>query len=203
MKKAIGVGFTILLLSVSALATPIDQYATSVLGFSSQYEACPFPWSSCQALGPSDTAVYGDIGTSWAPAPRNGTLEYLTLGFLTNVYSDGVTIRETYGNGFVYQVDVLDMSSMLHTVFAGVDPSLPGSPVDYLVSWSRTPYLVQGVKIYVDTDHNLSTWEEIDSVQLHGDTTPGVTVPEPSLLSLFAASMAGLLVWLRSARCQP
>ena len=40
------------------------------------------------------------------------------------------------------------------------------SPAEFQVLWPATPYLVKGVKIYVDTNHNLSTWEEIDAVRL-------------------------------------
>lgn len=183
-------------LSAPALAASVDQYASSVLAFSSEWS--PGSWSAWQALGAPDTFAYGDIATAWAPRPANGTLEYITLRFATPVYADGVTIRETYGNGFVYQVDVLDTSSVLHTVFAGTDPSLPGSPVDFLVSWARTPYLVSGVKIYSNTDHDLSAWEEIDSVQLHGDDAVpgnGPPVPEPATLAL-----VGLALGILSSR---
>ena len=135
------------------------------MGFSSQYS--PTSWAATQALGPSNTFSYGDISTSWTATSTNGTLEYLTVGFAVPTSSTGVTIRETWGNGFVYQVDAVDTNDVLHTVFAGVDPSLPGSPVDFDVAWPATPYLVKGVKIYVDTNHNLGTWEEIDSVALH------------------------------------
>ena len=82
--------------------------------------------------------------------------------------SNGIIIRETYGNGFVTQVDAIDTSDVVHTVWTGTDPSLPGSPVDFLASWPTTSYAIKAVKIYVDTDHNLATWEEIDSVQLVG-----------------------------------
>ena len=74
------------------------------------------------------------------------------------------------GNGFVTQIDLLDTFNVLHTVFTGVDPSLPGTPVDFVVNFATTPYLVQGVKIYVNINHNLNTWEEIDAVELRGVT---------------------------------
>jgi RHS repeat-associated protein len=152
----------------------LTQWATSVLGFSSQFSGGA--WSAAQALGPPNTFAYGDIGTAWAPGPRNGTKEFITLGYDTPVHAMGVTIRETLGNGFVYQVDVLDVNNVLHTVWAGVDPSQPGTPVDYVVTFPITPYLVKGVKVYVDTDHNLNTWEEIDAVALHSAGVANVTV---------------------------
>jgi hypothetical protein len=182
-----------------ARAVTIDQYASSVIGFSSQYSE--FGWSALKALGPSDTFGYGDFNTSWAPWNANGTLEYLTIGFSTPVYANSVTVRETWGNGFVYQIDAVDGGNNLHTVWTGVDPSLPDAAVDALFSWAQTSYLVTGVKIYVNTNHNLATWEEIDSVQLHGSDS---VVPLPAALPLFAtgAGLLGLLGWRKKRKAQ-
>lgn len=129
-------------------------------------------YAAVQALGAPDTFAYGDIGTAWAPGPVNGTLEYITLGYPTPAYANGATIRETFGNGMVYQVDVVDTNDVLHTVWTGTDPSQPGTPVDYPVTWSATTYLVKGIKVYTDTDHDLSAWEEIDAIALHGTGLP-------------------------------
>lgn len=143
-----------------------DQYANSVIDFSSEYSTGP--WSSMQTLGPPDTFAYGDIHTAWAPRSQNGTTEFLTVGFSSPVFANGVTIRETFGNGFVYQVDVRDTSGVFHTAWNGVDPSLPGAPVDFLVTFPQTPFLVDAVRIHVDTDHDLFAWEEVDAITLHG-----------------------------------
>jgi PEP-CTERM motif len=119
------------------------------------------------------------------------------------LYADGFTVRETDGNGFVYQVDVLDTNSVLHTVWSGTDPSFPGSPVDFSVNFARTTYLVQGLKVYTDTNHNLSAWEEIDAIQLRGDPNiPGAAVPEPGTLSLALLGGLGLggYGWCRRKR---
>ena len=136
-------------------AVGTGQYASSVIAFSSQDSTTA--WSAIQALGPSNTSSYGDIATSWAPLSRNGTQEFLTVGFANPGVSNGIIIRETYGNGFVTQVDAIDTSDVVHTVWTGTDPSLPGSPVDFLASWPTTSYAIKAVKIYVDTDHNLAT----------------------------------------------
>ncbi|OGR26631.1 MAG: hypothetical protein A2139_02590 [Desulfobacca sp. RBG_16_60_12] len=179
-------------LVLSAEAGVIDQWANSVIDYSSQYDSGA--WSAAQALGAPDTFDYGDIVTAWAPEPDNGTLEYITLGYSTPVYASSITIRETCGNGFVYRVDILDQSNVLHTVWTGTDPSLPGNPADFLVSFAETPFLVTGVKIYTDTNHDLDTWEEIDAVQLLGSTTHA---PVPPTLFLLGSGLAGLVGWRR------
>jgi hypothetical protein len=152
------------------LLPSVAQWASSVLGFSSQYTSGP--WSASQAIGQPDTPFYGDTSSAWAPVPENGTHEFISLGFATPVYASNVTVRETDGNGFVFQLDVIDTNGVAHTVWTGADPSQPDAPANFNIQFTPTNYLVQGVTVYVDTDHNLNSWEEIDAVQLAGVDTP-------------------------------
>ncbi len=151
-----------------------DQWASSVLDFSSEYS--PTDWSAAQTLGEPDTFEYGDMPTAWAASTDNGTLEFITLGFTTPVYATGVTIRETWGNGFVYQVDLLDENDVPHTIWYGTDPSQPGTPVDFVITFPATTYLVKAVKTYTNTDHDQGAWEEIDAVMLHGSGSGGAAL---------------------------
>jgi hypothetical protein len=177
-----------------AQAAPVLQYASSVIGFSSQYSTTN--WSAQQALGAPNTPSYGDIQTAWAPAPRNGSLEWLSVGFGTAVFSTGATLRESNGNGFVYQVDLIDTLGNLHTIWNGVDHSAPGALVDFALTWAPTSYLVSGLKVYTNTDHNSGTWEEIDSIQLAGSTA-SAKVPEPGTVVLLGM---GLFAFAASRR---
>ncbi|MEO1616200.1 MAG: Ig-like domain-containing protein, partial [Planctomycetota bacterium] len=151
------------------------QYATSVVDFSSQYSATS--WSAAQALGEPDTLTYGDSRNAWAPARVNGGIETITLGFDTPVLSSGAIIRQTFGNGFVRQVDARDSETGQFTrVFDGVDDSLPGTPVDFLVSWPMTSFAVDALRIFIDTTQSFS-YEEIDAVQLRGVVAPDLSGP--------------------------
>jgi hypothetical protein len=194
MKKFLSLTVIMFFLSVmlmqSAFAAIIDQYATNVIGYSSQY-AWSYGWYAANALGAPDVPFYGDNGNAWAPLPANGTLEYLTLGYATPVYATGATIRETFGNGFVYQVDLVDTSDIYHTVWTGTDTSLPGSLVDFQVSWLQTAYEVKGIKIYVNTDHDMGAWEEIDAVRLTGATS--APVPVPAAVWLLGSGLVGII----------
>ena len=49
----------------------------------------------------------------------------LLAEFAAPVFATNVTVRETFGNGFVTQIDLLDVNNVLHTVWTGVDSS-PG-----------------------------------------------------------------------------
>jgi streptogramin lyase len=151
----------------------ITQYASRVLGFSSQsgnrFSGDATDWSAAQALGAPDVNAYRDDPRAWAPVAENGTQEYLSLGFNTPVYADGMTVWENIGNGFVTSVDLLDTTGTWHdAVWSGTDPTQPGSEAAFQISWAPTSYLVQGVRMNVNTNNNLGTWEEIDAVQLSG-----------------------------------
>jgi hypothetical protein len=170
----------------SASAAPLSQWASTVKGFSSEYGTGNDSWSSRQVLGAPNTFGYGDIGTSWAPRPRNGTLEYISVGFDTAVFATGATIRETWGNGSVYQIDAIDTLGNLHQVWAGTDPSTAGAPYDFSISWDATSFLVNGLKVYVNTSHS-GDWEEIDAIRLTGDAP--AQVPEPASLALMGLGL--------------
>jgi len=154
-------------LTTKALDGPgeLTAWANVLIDFSSQYSVDY--WSAAKALGPPDTFNYG-FPTAWAPATRNGTREWLTVGFDVPVYAHAVTVRETDGNGFLFQVDVLDLDGTSHTVWADNDPSVPGAPFDLRLDFTATNFLVAGVRVHVNTDHNFSRWEQIDAIALHG-----------------------------------
>ncbi len=150
-------------------APPAAQYASSVIAFSSQYSTTS--WSAARALGAPNVTVYGDQANAWSASSPNAATEFLTLGFSTPVYAHGVTVRESFNNGFVYQVDVLDLNDVLHTVWTGVDNAATGVLADFTATWPVTSYLVKGVKVYVNGLHT-DSWEEIDAVQLLSPVTP-------------------------------
>ncbi len=160
------------------------QWASTVIGFSSQFS--PSSWSAAQALGAPNTNSYGDFATAWAPASGNGTIEFISLGFAQPVYSDGIIIRETFGNGFVTKVELIDTSDVLHTVFTGPDPSLPGAPVNFQINWPLTSYLVKGAKITIDTTREQLSKKSMQSsyfhrpVWLNRTSTPSISITSPT-----------------------
>ncbi len=168
-------------LSFQRVVDPGPQWASSVIGFSSQFSTGG--WSAAQTLGAPNTFSYGDFSTAWAPSGANVGTQFVTVGYAVPVYADGVTVRETNSNGFVTRIDVLDTQDQYRTVWTGTDPSLPGTPVDFFVSFARTNYLVKGVKVFVDTNKR-TDWEEIDAIRLHGtavDATGLVQIPATNL----------------------
>ncbi|MFC4453933.1 hypothetical protein [Deinococcus sonorensis] len=158
----------LLLACSSALAqgSLLKQWASSVVTRSSEYGAQT--WGAVQALREPNTMAYGDNGTAWAPASNNGPVQSITVAFDTPVYATAVVVRETYGNGFVQKIFAIDTQGTPHQVWAGRDTTQPGYTVNFVVNFPRTTYLVKAVKVVIDPNHNMSTYEEIDAVGLHG-----------------------------------
>lgn len=142
------------------------EYASSVIDVSSQYNNTTGPWSASQALGPPNTTAYGDMPTSWTTAGSEMGIQSITVGFDTAAIANAVTIRETFNNGFVTQIDAIDTNNGVHTVWTGADTSVSYTPFNFTASFAPTTYLVKAVKVYIDTNH-INGYEEVDSIQLH------------------------------------
>ena len=180
-----------LALMLNAQLTPVFAtvtYADTVIGFSSQFSSTD--WSAAQALGAPNTNSYGDFPTAWSALNTDGppNPEFLTLGYSTPIFADSVTVWETFGNGFVTQIDLLDTNNVFHTVFLGDDPSAQGTVVGFTVTFAPTAYAVMGVKVYVDPTTSVGNYEEIDAVALGG-----TLVPEPSVSILVCLGAVGLV----------
>ncbi|MBK8814734.1 MAG: hypothetical protein IPN42_04140 [Methylococcaceae bacterium] len=175
-----------------------DQYANSVINFSSQWSTSS--WSAQQAVGVPNVTIYGDNSNAWLASVRDGTLEYISLGFAAPVYAYGATIRETSGSGMVYKVEARDIGGIWHTVWQGKDPSKEGAIANFFVKWPITTYKVNGIKVHTNTSAT-TTWEEIDSVQLSGvttNTTPAVSLVAADTVGSETLSSTGLFIVSRS-----
>ncbi|MGB3508662.1 MAG: DUF642 domain-containing protein [Microcoleaceae cyanobacterium] len=149
-----GFGTYIDAVSVEEKVPVQPQYATSVIGFSSQWNTTS--WSAQQALGQPNNG-------SWCPKLANGNIEFIILSYDQPVFASGVKVREGARVGSITRVDVLDMDDIFHTVWEGIDP-VDNSSKYSEISWNPTSFLVKGVKIYIDTKPN--GWEYIESVEL-------------------------------------
>ena len=97
-------------------------------------------------------------------------------------------MRETYGNGFVYQIDALDLAGQLHSLWTGVHPAQPVYDRAEDNGWTATSvdfgspgtslgqYLMNGDKTWIRTDVAgipQSSYEELGR-------TNGLCIPCPA-----------------------
>ena len=145
-------------------------------------------WSAMQAAGRPDTDTYGDHPTAWAPESSGDGPEWLELRFPEAVYATGVRVCETYNNGFIYQVDLIDVAGKTSTVWSGEDKTPQGEPSWFEISLDPAPCAVIGVKIHT----RVRGWEEIDAVELIGSlvSEPATTAtPTPSHLPTYTPTL--------------
>ncbi len=85
IKYSDGIGFVLLamLFQSNVNAADASQWADKVLGFSTQFSTTT--WSAAQTLGPPDVTVYGDDSDAWTATTKNGTLEYVAVGYAVPV----------------------------------------------------------------------------------------------------------------------
>jgi RHS repeat-associated protein len=182
----------------------VSQWASSVVQYSSQDSNSSYYAS--QALGVPNLQSYGDQPGAWRPSSMNGTTEWLILGYTTQVYADSVTVRENVGNGYVTRIEVHNASTAWETgwetVWSGVDPTVSGALADFTATFARRSYLVDAVRVTIDTSHSTG-WEEIDAVELHGLAAgkQGTTLARRNLYGaavdqvLATDSAAGMVRW--------
>jgi hypothetical protein len=89
--------------------------------------------------------------------------------FCNSVLATAVRVHETNIAGFIYQVDVVDTSGQKHMVWTGKDGT--ACPGWLEVTFDKTQYTVNGVILYT----KIAGWEEIDAVELIGDTDTSTT----------------------------
>ncbi|MFA0823070.1 MAG: cohesin domain-containing protein [Methanomethylovorans sp.] len=161
----------VIMTTVVCSAEELNQWASGATA-SSEYTADR--WSANQATGAPNTDACGDISTAWAPASSGTDPEWLSLSFATPVLATAVRVHETNIAGFIYQVDVVDTSGQKHTVWAGTDST--ACPGWLEVTFDKTQYTINGVILYT----KIAGWEEIDAVELIGDTDTSTTTTVPS-----------------------
>jgi hypothetical protein len=199
MKKSIQTVSFIMTMTVCSTggAASKDQYASSVIDFSSQWSTTS--WSASKAIGAPDVTTYGDNSNAWLASVKDGTLEYIGLGYTTPVFAYGATIRETLGAGMVYKVEARDTAGAWHTVWQGTDPNKEGAIADFFIKWPITNYKVNGLRVHTNTNKT-TTYEEIDAVQLSGvtiKTLPAVSIVAADTVGSETLSSTGLFVITR------
>lgn len=143
-------------------AFALDQWASSVIGYSSA------GFSASLALGLPDDPGYGDNTNCWAQA-NPYTSGWISLGYTMPVYSTGCVIVESRDNGLVTRIDAIKEDDTAVQVWSSADSAAAGVIYYSTFRWPTTQFKVKGLKIYIAGDYS-RPWPEIDAVRLSGTT---------------------------------
>jgi len=136
-------------------ATASSEYGTS-------------DWTAMQATGEPDTAECGDYGTAWATAGSD-EVAWLELEYGTPVIPTQINIYETYNPDAVSMVTVTDATGTIWTVYEA-DPVVETEcPLILSITVEGITAPVSIVTVHLD--QSVTSWNEIDAVELVG--TPG------------------------------
>lgn len=126
----------------------------------------PAAWSPQQATGEPDTFECGDRRTAWAPMSYDKGEEWLELSYEKPIAAHMVRIHETYTPGSVVRLELKDEQGQLITAVPVKDPTR-AAPSFLEVAFKVAARPVKSVRVVVNT-HGLSSWPEIDAVELVG-----------------------------------
>ncbi|MBI4945908.1 MAG: hypothetical protein HY840_05850 [Bacteroidetes bacterium] len=160
-----GIIFTLVALLLGSFNAFSQQYASSVIAYSTQYGAGPNYWA-IQATGAPNVATYSDNVNAWVSATANGQREYLVLGFTTPQPVSTIKIYQTYAPGAIDTVYLRNASTGVWTSVYTATASA-GAPVITIltINIATTAYNVDAIRIAINSPA-VANWNEIDAVSV-------------------------------------
>ena len=156
----------------------IYQWANSAKA-SSEYDNPDY--AAHQATGEPDTLDCGDKPTAWASL-GDFTQEWLVVHYEIPVTPTEINIYESHTSTQVVRVEVVDTEGIYHEVYTG-EPKITDCPYILSISVPEADYVAAGVKITIDQSKLDLPWDEIDAVELIGNSNIASTTerlePEP------------------------
>ena len=180
MKKLVLFGMSVLLALTMACkkeeaeveetsAKPLfKQFASGVIGFSSQYTVTP-GWQATETLGePTIYPDYGDTQGAWAPSTLDGQREYLALSFDSAHTVKKIQIYETFKPGSVDTIYLRNSETLAwNQVWYGTAAAQPDEARIFTVTIDETAYTVDAIRIAVNSPAVIE-FNEIDAVAVSG-----------------------------------
>ncbi len=145
----------------------VRQWAVSAEVSSSYAEP---EWGAEQIAGPPNTTHCGDFQSAWA-ASSSDSQEWLEVQFEIPVYVTAVNIVQTFNPNQISKVELLDLFGRSEVIYAEF-PAQIGQPCPYTLAIAipRTTRQYALVRITVDQSILGLGWNEIDAVELVGET---------------------------------
>jgi hypothetical protein len=149
---------------VGSCAYSQTQYASSVIDFSSEYDAGD--WGANQVIGAPNTPDCGDYTTAWASADADNQREFLVLGYAVPQKVNKIQIFQNLNPGAIDTVYLRNAATgVWTTVFSTTAIANATCPGTLTIDIALTTYKVDAVRIAMNSPA-VADWNEIDAVAI-------------------------------------
>ena len=142
----------------------LRQWATAARA-SSEYGSGS-NWTAQSATGAPDVTTCSDDVKAWA-SQGDDTVEWIELTYATPVNATLVRVLQTYNPTQIVKIELIDTDGKTHSVY-NEKPKKVTCPQTLSISFQKTDYKVNRVKITIDQSVLGLGWNEIDAVELIG-----------------------------------
>ncbi len=174
--KQVSIFFWLMACQLSFSQTTV-QWASKVIGFSSEFTANPPQSAAHQILGkPTRFPVFGYTAAAWRPSQADNTApEWIHVGFQNTAAVQQILIAENENAGCITRVDLYDNSGTEHTIFKEENPekSAQSGRWNYFFI-PRTDYPITSLKVTLNTSH-VGDFNAIDAIAI-ADTRDSIKV---------------------------
>jgi hypothetical protein len=142
----------------------LRQWATAARA-SSEYGSGS-DWTAKSATGAPDVTTCSDDVNAWASQEDN-TVEWIELTYATPINATLVRVLQTYNPTQIVKIELIEPNGTAHVVH-NEKPKQVTCPQTLSISFQKTAYKVNRVKITIDQSVLGLGWNEIDAVELVG-----------------------------------
>jgi outer membrane protein OmpA-like peptidoglycan-associated protein len=170
------IGLAVLVLAASANAQVPVQWASKVLGFSSEFQdpRTPRQYGAEQILGkPNKLPAIGSSPCAWMPSQESnpGAEEWIKVGYSEPMRIRQVAIAENLNAGSVSRIYAYDEQNREYLLFENTKDTTrtPGRIMNVMVP--ETAYRVTALKLVLKTSR-IKGWNQIDAIGISSATEP-------------------------------
>jgi outer membrane protein OmpA-like peptidoglycan-associated protein len=157
--------------------TPTVQWATKIIGFSSEFSNIEKPQSNefraVQVLDkPNKLPAIGESPVAWSPArDSNPDGEWIKVGFANPMKIEQVAVAENYNPGSITHVYVYDVADKEYLVYRNLNVAPISAGGRMFPIFQKTDFEVSAVKIMMNTA-KIPGFNQIDAIGISNTLQP-------------------------------
>ena len=169
-----GISFLVLLSNNTALAQPKIQWASKVLGFSSErvdiYNPGP-QFRAVQILGKPNIYTFRETAAAWTPEQAdNFKNEFIKVAFATPSITSNIMIVENLNPGAITQVFAYDSTDTEYIIHENNNHTIEAKGRFWNISITKTNYKVHAIKVVLNP-YLVKGFNQIDAIGISEENT--------------------------------